>query len=433
MRKTIKMSMWCHGLLLGLGLSALAQAATAEEDLATRIKNGEYLSRAGDCAACHTAPGGKAFAGGLKMTTPVGAIFSSNITPDKNSGIGDYTEQDFSKALRQGIAKDGHHLYPAMPYPSFSKLSDNDVHDLYLYFTHQVPAVAQTNKSSDIPFPLNMRWPLAVWNSVFLEKKPYYSDPKQTADWNRGAYLVQGLGHCGSCHTPRGIGFEEKSLDQTGSTYLAGGTLEGWHAPNLRGDATTGLGQWNEGDISQFLQRGHTERSAAFGSMVAVIQDSTQYLTDRDRQAIAVYLKSLPADGKSNVQVNNDDTTQALEKGDVSKAGAQVYLDNCSGCHLSSGQGEKNAFPQLAQNPAVVSDDPSSIINVVLQGSRAPKTETAPTGMRMPGFAWRLDDQEVADVVNFIRNGWGNQASNVTVSQVKAIRKLSDTDASKKP
>lgn len=433
MRKTIKMSMWCHGLLLGLGLSALAQAATAEEDLATRIKNGEYLSRAGDCAACHTAPGGKAFAGGLKMTTPVGAIFSSNITPDKNSGIGDYTEQDFSKALRQGIAKDGHHLYPAMPYPSFSKLSDNDVHDLYLYFTHQVPAVAQTNKSSDIPFPLNMRWPLAVWNSVFLEKKPYYSDPKQTADWNRGAYLVQGLGHCGSCHTPRGIGFEEKSLDQTGSTYLAGGTLEGWHAPNLRGDATTGLGQWNEGDISQFLQRGHTERSAAFGSMVAVIQDSTQYLTDRDRQAIAVYLKSLPADGKSNVQVNNDDTTQAVEKGDVSKAGAQVYLDNCSGCHLSSGQGEKNAFPQLAQNPAVVSDDPSSIINVVLQGSRAPKTETAPTGMRMPGFAWRLDDQEVADVVNFIRNGWGNQASNVTVSQVKAIRKLSDTDASKKP
>lgn len=433
MKKSIKMSVWRHGWLLGLGLSALAQAATADDDLAARLKSGEYLSRAGDCAACHTAPGGKPFAGGLKMTTPVGAIFSSNITPDKTSGIGDYSEEDFSKALRQGIAKDGHHLYPAMPYPSFSKLTDNDVHDLYLYFIHQVPAVAQSNKRSDIPFPLNMRWPLAVWNSVFLEKQPYYSDPKQTADWNRGAYLVQGLGHCGSCHTPRGIGYEEKALDQTSSDYLAGGTLEGWHAPNLRGDATTGLGQWNEAEITQFLQSGHTERSAAFGSMVAVIQDSTQYLTDGDRQAIAVYLKSLPADGKFKVQVNNDSTTVALEKGDVSQAGAQLYLDNCAGCHLSSGQGEKNAFPQLAQNPAVVGDDPSSVINVVLQGSRIPKTQTSPTGMRMPGFAWRLDNQEVADVVNFIRNGWGNQAPNVSASQVEAIRQLSDSEKPKKP
>lgn len=437
MIKANKSSLWRCGLWLGIGLTGMsltAQVLAAEEnDTSARIKQGEYLSRAGDCVACHTAPGGKPFAGGLKMSTPVGAIYSSNITPDKNSGIGDYSEEDFSKALRQGIAKDGHHLYPAMPYPSFSKMTDNDVHDLYLYFTHQVAAVDQKNRESDIPFPLNMRWPLAVWNSVFLEKKPYYSDPQQTADWNRGAYLVQGLGHCGSCHTPRGIGYQEKALDQNDSDYLSGGTLEGWHAPNLRGDATTGLGQWNEEEISQFLERGHTERSAAFGSMVDVIQDSTQYLSDKDRHAIAVYLKSLPSDGKLRVQVNNDSTTQALEKGDVSKAGAQVYLDNCSGCHLSSGQGEKNAFPQLAQNPAVVSEDASSVINIVLNGSHAPKTQKAPTGLTMPGFAWRLDNQEVADVVNFIRNGWGNQAPDISASQVNEIRKITRPVEPKKP
>lgn len=437
MNKANKSSLWRCGLWLGLGMTGMsltAQVLAAEDsDINTRIKQGEYLSRAGDCVACHTAPGGKPFAGGLKMSTPVGAIYSSNITPDKNSGIGDYSEEDFNKALRQGIAKDGHHLYPAMPYPSFSKMTDNDVHNLYLYFTHQVTAVDQKNRESDIPFPLNMRWPLAVWNSVFLEKKPYYSDPQQTADWNRGAYLVQGLGHCGSCHTPRGIGYQEKALDQNDDDYLSGGTLEGWHAPNLRGDATTGLGQWNEEEISQFLERGHTERSAAFGSMVDVIQDSTQYLTDDDRHAIAVYLKSLPADGKLRVQVNNDSTTEALQKGDVSKPGAQVYLDNCSGCHLSSGQGEKNAFPQLAQNPAVVSEDASSVINIVLNGSHAPKTKTAPTGLTMPGFAWRLDDQQVADVVNFIRNGWGNQAPDISASQVSEIRKLTKPAEPKKP
>lgn len=415
-----------------MALSGAAQAVNAENDMAAQITHGEYLSRAGDCGACHTAPGGKPFAGGLKMMTPVGAIYSSNITPDKLTGIGAYSEEDFSQALRQGIAKDGHHLYPAMPYPSFNKITDSDTHDLYLYFTHQVAAVAQTNRPSDIPFPLNIRWPLAVWNQAFLQAKPYYSDPKQTANWNRGAYLVEGLGHCGSCHTPRGIGFQEKALDNSSRVYLSGGTLDGWHAPNLRGDATTGLGQWTEGDITRFLQQGHTERSTAFGSMVEVVEDSTQYISDADRQAIAVYLKSLPADGQFRVQVNNSATAQALDKGDVKATGAQIYMDNCADCHLSSGQGEKNKYPQLAQNPVVVSGDPSSMINIVLRGAHAPITATSGKGAKMPAFADRLEDQEVADVVNFIRHGWGNQAVNVTVSQVKAMRKLTEP-AAKKP
>ncbi|STQ47100.1 cytochrome c [Ewingella americana] len=425
---TRKITIKSYGLWLAMAINGLVQTAHADSDVAAQIKHGEYLARAGDCAACHTAPGGKPFAGGLKMMTPVGAIYASNITPDKLTGIGSYSEQDFSRALRQGIAQDGHHLYPAMPYPSFNKITDSDTRDLYLYFTQQVVPVAQTNRPSDIPFPLNIRWPLAVWNQVFLQQKPYYSDPKQTANWNRGAYLVQGLGHCGSCHTPRGVGFQEKALDNGNRAYLSGGTLDGWHAPNLRGDATTGLGQWTEGDITQFLQQGHTPRSTAFGSMVEVVQDSTQYLTDADRQAIAVYLKSLPADGQFRVQVNNSATAQALEKGDLAATGAQLYMDNCADCHLASGQGEKNKYPQLAQNPVVVSADPSSMINIVLRGAHSPVTVTSGKGAKMPAFADRLEDQEVADVVNFIRNGWGNQAERVSAAQVKAMRKLTEPD-----
>lgn len=422
-----------YTLWLGMAFSGVAQATTADDAFAAQIKHGEYLARAGDCGACHTAPGGKVFAGGLKMMTPVGAIYSSNITPDKQNGIGTYSEEDFSRALRQGIAKDGHHLYPAMPYPSFNKITDSDTRDLYLYFMHQVPAVAQTNRPSDIPFPLNIRWPLAVWNQAFLQEKPYYSDPKQTADWNRGAYLVQGLGHCGSCHTPRGVGFEEKALDNSNRDYLSGGTLDGWHAPNLRGDATTGLGQWTEGEITQFLQQGHTERSTAFGSMVDVVQDSTQYLTDADRQAIAVYLKSLPADGQFKVQVNNNATAQALDKGDMAASGAQLYMDNCADCHLSSGQGEKNKYPQLAQNPVVVSADPSSMINIVLRGAHTPVTAISGKAAKMPAFADRLEDKEITDVVNFIRHGWGNDAPNATVSQVKAMRTMTEAEGNTKP
>ncbi|MDN5679483.1 MAG: cytochrome c [Ewingella sp.] len=425
---TRKITIKSYGLRLAMALSGLAQVAHADSDLTAQIKHGEYLARAGDCAACHTAPGGRPFAGGLKMMTPVGAIYASNITPDRLTGIGTYSEQDFSRALRQGIAQDGHHLYPAMPYPSFNKITDSDTRDLYLYFTQRVAPVAQTNRPSDIPFPLNMRWPLAVWNQAFLQQKPYYSDPQQTADWNRGAYLVQGLGHCGSCHTPRGVGFQEKALDNGDRAYLSGGTLDGWHAPNLRGDATTGLGQWTEGDITQFLQQGHTARSTAFGSMVDVVQDSTQYLTDADRQAIAVYLKSLPADGQFRVQVNNSATAQALEKGDVAATGAQLYMDNCADCHLTSGQGEKNKYPQLAQNPVVVSADPSSMINIVLRGAHSPVTATSGKGAKMPAFADQLEDQEVADVVNFIRNGWGNQAEKVSAAQVKAMRELMGPD-----
>ncbi|HHQ6599831.1 TPA: c-type cytochrome [Serratia fonticola] len=409
-------------LLALLVLSASAQAAKDTHQVG-QIAHGEYLARAGDCAACHTAPGGMAFAGGLKMTTPVGAIYSTNITPDKTTGIGAYDLQEFADALRKGIRRDGTRLYPAMPYPSFAKINDEDIRDLYLYFTQRVTPVVQQNKASDIPWPLNMRWPLAMWDGIFREDGAYQPDANQSAQWNRGAYLVQGLGHCGSCHTPRGIGFQEKALNQTDDTYLSGGTLEGWHAASLRGDAISGLGSWNAADLTRFLKTGHSDRFAAFGSMVDVVQDSTQHLSDEDLQAIAAYLKSLPAGDEQKTPTTNQPL--ALYNTGQGNPGGQAYLDNCAACHRSDGQGYRNTFPQLAHNPALLAEDPASVISIILNGSRTPMTIEAPTGLTMPDFGWRLSDQQVAQIATFVRTSWGNNATPVTVDQVKEIRENS--------
>ncbi|MBC3378437.1 c-type cytochrome [Serratia fonticola] len=413
-----------------LALLVLSASALAAEDThqVGQIAHGEYLARAGDCAACHSAPGGMAFAGGLKMSTPVGAIYSTNITPDKTTGIGAYDLQEFADALRKGIRRDGTRLYPAMPYPSFAKINDEDIRDLYLYFTQRVTPVVQQNKASDIPWPLNMRWPLAMWDGIFREDGAYQPDANQSAQWNRGAYLVQGLGHCGSCHTPRGIGFQEKALNQTDDDYLSGGTLEGWHAASLRGDAISGLGSWNAADLTRFLKTGHSDRFAAFGSMVDVVQDSTQHLSDEDLQAIAAYLKSLPAGDEQKTLTANQPL--ALYSTVQGNPGGQAYLDNCAACHRSDGQGYRNTFPQLAHNPALLAEDPASVISIILNGSRTPMTIEAPTGLTMPDFGWRLSDQQVAQIATFVRTSWGNNAAPVTADQVKEIRESSATKPS---
>ena len=346
------------------------------------------LVAAGDCVACHTGPGGKPFAGGLTMSTPVGDIYSTNITPDKETGIGDYSYEEFARALREGVAKDGHHLYPAMPYTSFAKVNDADMHLLYRYFMTQVAPVKQANRDSDIPWPLSMRWPLAMWNMMFHDDNRFQADPQRSSEWNRGAYLVQGLAHCGTCHTPRGIG------------------------------------RWSVEEIEQFLKTGQTAHSAAFGSMTDVIENSTQHLSDADLRAIAVYLRSLKSsDPSAAAPQANDAATQALIKGDVSHPGAQEYVDNCSACHGLNGKGYANTFPALARNPAVLSDDPSSLISVTLRGSKMAVTGEKVTGLTMPGFAWRLDDEQAARVLTFIRSSWGNEAPKVEASEVNAIRK----------
>ncbi|MFP5495468.1 MAG: c-type cytochrome [Gammaproteobacteria bacterium] len=410
-------------VIASLALFSSCSVSAAETDL---VKQGEYLARAGDCVACHTAKGGKPFAGGLPMETPIGTIYSTNITPDK-TGLGDYSFEDFDQAVRHGVAKDGSTLYPAMPYPSYARVSESDMQALYAYFMKGVEPVAQVNKDSDIPWPLSMRWPLAGWRWMFAPKvEDYQAQAGADPVISRGAYLVEGLGHCGACHTPRALTMQEKSLSASdGTAFLSGSApLEGWIAKSLRGDHKDGLGSWSEDQLVQFLKTGRSDRSAVFGGMSDVVVHSMQYMSEEDLTAIARYLKSLPAvDPKDQPHQYDKQVADALWKGDDSKPGASVYIDNCAACHRTDGHGYTRVFPALAGNPVLQTADATSLINIVLNGGTLPATHRAPSTFTMPAFAWRLSDQEVADVVSFVRDSWGNKGETVKASQVKDLRK----------
>ncbi|MDP9508936.1 cytochrome c [Pseudomonas protegens] len=408
-----------------LALLGSASVSAAEVDQQALVKQGEYLARAGDCVACHTAKDGQPFAGGLPMETPIGVIYSTNITPDK-TGIGDYSFEDFDQAVRHGVAKDGSTLYPAMPFPSYARVSDADMQALYAYFMKGVAPVVRDNQDSDIPWPLSMRWPLSIWRWMFA---PSVETPALATGSDpvisRGAYLVEGLGHCGACHTPRALTMQEKALSASeGSDFLSGSApLEGWIAKSLRGDHKDGLGSWSEEQLVQFLKTGRSDRSAVFGGMSDVVVHSMQYMSEADLTAIARYLKSLPAnDPKDQSHSYDQQVAEALWKGDDSQPGAAVYIDNCAACHRTDGQGYTRVFPALAGNPVLQSADATSLIHIVLKGGTLPATHSAPSTFTMPPFAWRLSDQEVADVVNFIRGSWGNQASAVKAGDVAALR-----------
>jgi mono/diheme cytochrome c family protein len=414
------------GIFCGLFLLLAIPASRADENVNPPASPGEYVARAGDCVSCHSAPGGKAFAGGLKMGSPLGNIYSTNITPDPDTGIGNYSLDDFDRAVRKGIAKDGHRLYPAMPYPSYAKLTDADVAALYDFFMKQVPPVHQANLENEIPPMLSFRWPLAIWSLLFTTSGSYADKSGHDAAWNRGAYLVQGLGHCGACHTPRGIAFEEKALDDSGTDYLSGAALDAWYAPDLRSDTRTGLGGWSQDDIVAFLKQGHNSVGTAFGSMIDVVNNSTPYLSDSDLNAIAVYLKSLPATSAQQAVAYDDATTAVLRSGHAPQPGAAVYTGTCANCHGFDAKGFTPYIPALAGNPVVLDNDPSSLINVVLNGSNPLVVKGTPDAYRMPQFRLQFADQEIADVVTFIRNGWGNQAPAVTAAQVTELRKTTD-------
>ncbi|CAX57907.1 Gluconate 2-dehydrogenase cytochrome c subunit [Erwinia billingiae Eb661] len=412
-------------LLLGMA----SFAALADDSGAAQIQRGEYLARAGDCVACHTKAGGQPFAGGLSMATPIGNIYSTNITPDKQTGIGDYSYDDFQKAVRHGVAKNGDTLYPAMPYPSYAVVSDEDMQALYAYFMHGVQPVSQANQDSDIPWPLSMRWPLAIWRGMFApDVKAFQPIKGQDAVLARGQYLVEGLGHCGACHTPRSLTMQEKALnDSEGSDYLSGSSapIDGWTASNLRGDNRDGLGRWSEDDLVQFLRTGRNDQTAVFGGMTDVVEHSLQHLSPEDATAIARYLKSLGARDPNQVGFKSDDAVaKALWKGDDSKPGASVYVDSCAACHKTDGSGYKRFFPELRGNAVVQAEDPTSLIHIVLSGATLPGVKGAPSSITMPAFGWRLNDQQVADVVNFIRSSWGNSAKQqVSASDVAKVRK----------
>ena len=378
--------------------------ATASSAMA--MSEGEYVAKSADCAACHTSSQGADLAGGVRFATPLGEIYSTNITPDVKNGIGGYSFEAFDKAMREGIAKDGHPLYPAMPYTSYVKMSDKDMRALYDYLMKEVKPQAVANRDNDISWPMSIRWPLHVWNSIFLEEGEYKPQADQSAQWNRGAYLVQGAGHCGACHTPRGWAQQEKAVDQQSTAFLSGGELDGWSAPSLRGLKVS------QPELVTLLKTGRNAHDAVSGPMGEVITNSTQFMTEEDLNSMAVYLLSLKPDAQEK--------TGKLAT--VTSGGQQTFMRYCSTCHGVKGDGNASAIPALAGNLTVNADNPQTLLRVILNGGQTPVT-AAHMSNTMPGYGWTLTDQQTAELTNTLRASWGNQAREVTAGDVAKARK----------
>lgn len=391
--------LWALAALAGLSLQC---HATPDNTLITQ---GEYLARAADCMACHTQEGGKPYAGGVKFTLPIGTLYSTNISPDKQYGIGGYSEAEFSQALRKGVAKDGHLLYPAMPYTAYARFSDHDIHALYTYFMQGVPAANLPNRSNDIPWYLAARWPLRVWNIFNApQQKDAVSTTQNETPLERGAWLVEGPGHCGACHTPRGWMMQEKGTTSASEDYLAGADIEGWYAPSLRHLP------YDAQQTALLLKTGHNTSSAVSGPMSPVITHSTQYLTDEDAQAIGVYLASLQQgrlDTPTSVQATVTDPDNH-------------YLRYCSTCHGKDGQGTADVIPALRNNLAVMADNPANLVQVIGQGAQTPQT-IGHLSWSMPGYRHTLTDSEIAELTNYVRGRFAGKQEKVTASQVTQI------------
>ncbi len=388
--------------LSGLGFSG---AATPDSQAFDKIEKGHYLATVADCFACHTVPNaGKPFAGGRPLETPFGAITAPNITPDAETGIGAWTDEQFDSAVRKGLMPDGRRLYPAMPYPNYTKMSRDDVLAIRAYLATVEP-VHQPVKSNTLPFPFNIREAMRVWDALYFKEGEFQPDSGQSATWNRGAYLVQGPGHCTACHTPKSMLGGDKTADN-----LRGYNLQGWFAPDITGDNTQGLGQWSEADIAGYLKTGHNRITAATGPMAEEIVDATSQYSDSDLNAIALYLKSLPQ--------RQDQATPARADSPVMIAGQAIYRDQCSACHGLDGHGVAMLFPSLAQSSLAHASDPTSAIRLVLRGGRSVATKAEPTGPGMPSFAWQLNDDQVAAVLTYVRNAWQTAAAPVSADAV---------------
>ncbi len=384
-------------------------AAAPDSQDFSLIARGRYLAQMGDCEACHTAPGGAPFAGGRAIETPFGTIISSNITPDRDTGIGAWSQAEFMDALQKGRGRHGSHLYPAMPYNYFARVTRQDVAAIRTYLATVEPVRNQV-AANQLPFPFDIRMGMAAWNRLYFTKGVFKPEPEKSSAWNRGAYLVEGLGHCGMCHTPK----TWLGGDADGRR-LQGYTLQGWFAPAITNDARLGLGSWSVDDIVAYLKTGHNRFADASGPMAEEVVRSSAHATDADLHAIAVYLKDLS--GHSN----GPDSPADPHRSDM-QAGAAIYADLCSACHTPQGHGIPGLFPPLAGSPAVQSEDPTSSIRVVLRGARTAATPQAPTAPAMPSFAATLTDTQVAAVVTYIRNAWGNRADPIAPSAVKAER-----------
>ncbi|RJG01052.1 cytochrome c [Noviherbaspirillum sedimenti] len=384
-------------------------------DSAEQLRRGAYLARVGDCMACHTARGGPEYAGGRAIPTPFGNIYTSNLTPHAETGIGQWTADDFWRALHNGKSKDGQFLYPAFPYTNYTRMTRADTDAIFAYLRTLEP-VAQPNRPAELRFPYNQRILLAGWRALYFRPGEFKPDDGKSVEWNRGAYLVQGAGHCSACHTSRTtLGGSEEKLD------LAGGLIpvQNWYAPALTGDAASGLGNWEARHIADLLTTGVSMRGTASGPMAEVVGQSLQYLDAADAGAIAAYLKSLPQSGAPpslRSVAASDNAEQVL------KEGQRIYEKYCVDCHKANGQGQPPAYPPLAGNRALTLDNALNPIRMVLNGGYPPTTRGNPRPYGMPPFAHELNDGEVAAVVSYMRNTWGNQAPMVSPVDVGRAR-----------
>jgi mono/diheme cytochrome c family protein len=386
-----------------------ADRAVADSDNYVSVMRGRALVTAGDCIACHTATGGTPFAGGFVLRTPFGPIVTPNITPDGATGIGRWSKDNFARAMHEGRRPDGAYLYPAFPYPYYTKVTRQDTDAIYDYLRTLAPVSNNVDRRT-LPFPFNIRTAMLGWNELFFSSGYFVPDMKHSEEFNRGAYLVEGLGHCGACHTPMNA-FGANKADR----YLQGNQIENWTAPNITNDAQSGLGKWSVAEIVQYLQTGQARGSLASGPMKDVIENSTSKMSDTDLKAMAVYLKERGAAG-SPVPAPLPATDPQMRVGEA------IFVDTCSACHTRAGTGIEHVFPRLAGNVIAAQDDPTSLVRVILTGARATSTNAFPTAPAMPSLGYRLTDSEVAAVVTYIRNNWGNAASAVTADTVKAVR-----------
>lgn len=385
---------------------------------------GKRLAVAADCVACHTAPEGKPFAGGYALSSPMGVIYSTNITPSKTAGIGAYTSEQFARAVRDGVTPDGTHLYPAMPYTSYAKMTDADVAELYHYFMQEVQAVDAPARKTELDFPFNIRASMLGWNALFHSQKRFTADPGKTAEVNRGDYLVNALAHCDTCHTPRNV-----LMGADNSKALAGAALGSWYAPNITSDKTSGIGAWSSAELVKYLRTGHVEGKAqAAGPMAEAVEHSLQHLDDSDLKAIAAYLLQTPpinsGEAKARHQFGQASSDELTLRGGqpADNPGWHIFSGTCANCHQANGQGTRE-YPSLFNNTATSRSD--NLIAAIVYGVHR---EVDGVEVEMPAFGAdalftdRLDDQQIADVSNYVLSRYGNSALQVTAADVAQVR-----------
>lgn len=413
------------GSEMGSALAASAQGARAEGPLARPslaeapsedlIGKGRYLARAGDCIACHTIPDEPVFGGNRPMPTPFGTLYSPNITPDLQYGIGKWSAEDFYATMHSGRMPDGSLIYPAMPFASYTKVTREDS-DAILAYLRSVAPVSRPSRPPDLRFPFDNRMLILGWRTLFFTEGTFQADPTKPAVWNRGAYLVKGLGHCGMCHTPI-----DKLGGNSESKAFQGGLIpmQDWYAPSLTSNKETGLGDWSLQDIEHYLQKGISVRGAVYGPMSEVVYNSLQYLTQPDIHAIAVYLQSL---AQRNAPAAEVTAVSVEENSLLMRLGGKVYSEQCAICHGAKGAGEPIRYPPLAANQSIEMESPVNPIRMVLNGGIPPGTPGNPRPYGMPPFAQSLSNDEVAAVVTYIRTSWGNHGTAISPRQVDELR-----------